>query len=336
MPIATSSASVEPVLRRVGVVAIGRNEGARLVRCFESLPAGLGGIVYVDSGSTDDSVRESRRRGIDVVDLDVSTPFTAARARNAGLERLRRVDPGVEFVQFVDGDCELVPGWVETAARALAGDPGIAAVCGRLRERSRDASVYNLLCDLEWELEVGDIFACGGNSMMRVAALERAGGFDRALIAGEEPELCVRLRAQGFRIVGLSAEMALHDAAMTRFGQWWKRSTRTGYGYAELGEMHAGLWRRERRSIIVWGAVLPALAAAAVAAAGATGLAVLLVFPAQAARIARRRWSRGDHLRDAALYGAFCVIAKAPEVQGIARYWWTRWRGARGGLIEYK
>jgi GT2 family glycosyltransferase len=320
----------------VGVVAIGRNEGVRLVRCFESLPGGLGGVVYVDSGSTDDSVGESRRRGIEVVALDMSTPFTAARARNAGFQRLRQLDPGIELVQFVDGDCELAPGWIEAAAGALGGDARIAAVSGRLRERFRDATVYNLLCDLEWETPVGELFAVGGNAMMRISALDRVGGFDGALISGEEPELCVRLRAQGYRIMGLGAEMALHDAAMTRFGQWWKRSTRTGYGYAELGELHAGLWRRERRSILLWGAALPAAMLAAAALAGPTALALFLVYPAQAARIALRRRARGDGLREAALYGAFCVLAKAPEVQGIARYWWARWRGARGGLIEYK
>src|SRR5687767_7045111 len=43
-------------LNDVGVVAIGRNEDQRLVRCLESMPRTIRKAVYVDSGSTDDSV----------------------------------------------------------------------------------------------------------------------------------------------------------------------------------------------------------------------------------------------------------------------------------------
>ena len=117
----------------IGVVAIGRNEGERLRRCLESLDGHGLTVVYVDSGSTDDSVALARSLSIEVVDLDMSTPFTAARARNAGFERLLQIDPGVRFVQFLDGDCEVADGWLERAGRV-----GEAAEGGRcLRPPSR-------------------------------------------------------------------------------------------------------------------------------------------------------------------------------------------------------
>ena len=78
-------------------------------------------------------------------------PFTAARARNAGFRRLREVATDLEYVQFVDGDCEINARWPEIAASFLASQAGVAAVAGRLRERHPGQSVYNWLCDREWD-----------------------------------------------------------------------------------------------------------------------------------------------------------------------------------------
>src|SRR5438094_132332 len=89
--------------------------------------------------------------GAMVVELDSSVPFGPARARNEGARLLLSLDPGVQFIQFIDGDCELRQGWIAAAARQLREDPRAAIVAGRLRERSPDASLYNRLCDIEWD-----------------------------------------------------------------------------------------------------------------------------------------------------------------------------------------
>ncbi len=323
-------------LRSVGVVIIGRNEGLRLQRCFDTLPAGVRQVVYVDSGSTDDSVAQARRRDVDVVALDMSTPFTAARARNAGFRRLLELQPGVELVQFVDGDCELLPGWLPRAVAALASEPDVAVACGRLRERFRDASVYNRLCDLEWDGPVGDVFACGGNAMMRVRVLRAAGGFTDRLIGGEEPELCVRLRSQGHRVVRLAADMALHDAAMKRFGQWWKRQVRYGHATAENAGLHPAAFRREVRSMLWWGLVWPAVACGTALGTGGLGLLLLAAYPARWLRIVVRRRAEGLAVADAALYASSCVVTSWPAVVGIVKYRWNKARGRRATLFEYK
>jgi len=325
-----------PDLRAVGVVAIGRNEGVRLRRFFDSLPEGVGPVIYVDSASTDGSVDEAVRRGFEVVSLDMSLPFTAARARNAGLRRLLERWPGVAVVQFVDGDCTLAPGWLGAASRALAANPRVAVVCGRRRERHPEASVYNRLCDMEWNTPVGEALSCGGDALARVGALQEAGGYDDGLIAGEEPELCARLRAGGWHILRLDQEMTLHDAAMTRFGQWWKRTVRGGHAFAEVSSMHPPLWRRESRSCVFWGLVLPALAILPAPFTGGASLVLLGAYPALAVRIARYRRTRDDKVGDAAMYSAFCVLGKFPELAGAARYWWNARRGRRSRLIEYK
>ena len=223
---------------RIGAVVIGRNEGARLRRCLDSLVASRASfaeIVYVDSNSDDGSVTLARSLCVEVVALDVTTPFTAARARNAGFKRLVERAPDVEVVQFIDGDCELLPAFVGAAIDALA-DESVAAVAGRLRERDVQASIYNRLCDVEWDGPVGDVDFVGGIAAYRASAFRGVDGFDPRLIAGEEPELCLRLRRRGHRIVRISDDMALHDAAMVRFSQ-------CDIGSARHDEASSGAWR---------------------------------------------------------------------------------------------
>ena len=332
-----------------GVVVIGRNEGERLVRCLDSVRAQCSSIVYVDSGSSDGSVAAARKLGVEVVELDLSTPFTAARARNAGFRRLKELRPEVESVQFVDGDCELVAGWIDAARRTLAESPTTAVVCGRRRERHRDATVYNRLCDLEWDTPVGEAEACGGDALMRAAAFERAGGFDPGLIAGEEPDLCFRLRALGYRVLRIDAEMTLHDAAMTRAGQWWRRTMRSGYAAADsLGRRGASAPEIDRRCVrgaVIWVAALPVLVLGGMAIAAAQGardavwlvpLAALALAAAQTLRIAVRRPSPGAGAGDAWLYAASCMAAKVPQSLGMLRYVRDRARRRGSALIEYK
>ncbi|MEM6421926.1 MAG: glycosyltransferase family A protein [Pseudomonadota bacterium] len=316
---------------RIGAVLIGRNEGDRLVRCLASVAGQGARMVYVDSGSTDGSVAAAEAAGAEVVALDLSRPFTAARARNEGLARLLAGGPA-EYVQFIDGDCELQPGWIETAAAFLDAEPDIAVVHGRRRERFPEASIYNQLCDWEWERPVGEAKSCGGDALMRVAAVQEVGGYNPALIAGEEPEMCVRLRAAGWRIWNLGTEMTLHDAAMTRFSQFWKRARRAGHAYAEGAAMHGAPPERHgvtgRNRALIWGAGLPAAILLAAIFLHPAALLAVLAYPAQIARLALRdgNWRRA----------AFLTLEKVPQAQGALGYIWGRFRGRRAGLIEYK
>lgn len=331
MPSAARSASA------VGVVVIGRNEGGRLKACLESVVATAGRVVYVDSGSVDGSVGMARAAGVDSVELDARVPFSAARARNEGFRRLGEKDRNLAYVQFVDGDCEMAVGWLEKAAAFLGDHDEVAAVSGRLREKYPARSVYNMLCDIEWDAPAGEAMACGGIAMMRVDAFAGAGGYRADLIAGEEPELCVRLRASGWRIWRLSEEMALHDAAMVRFGQWWTRMLRSGYAYAQGAELHGAPPERhgvrESRSIRFWGLGLPLFGLACIALIGPLGLVTFAAYPLQVVRLALRgnRSARENWWR-----AAFLVIGKFPEMLGQAKFNLDRAAGVRARLIEYK
>ncbi len=321
-----------------GVVAIGRNEGDRLRRCLESALRDADRVVYVDSGSTDGSLEMAHHLGAGVVELDMSVPFTAARARNEGFRRLRELAPGLDYVQFVDGDCEFVAGWLGKARSFLDGRADVAVVCGRRRERNPERSVYNMLCDIEWDTPVGQAKACGGDAMMRATAFENVGGFRPDLIAGEEPELCVRLRAAGWKIWRLDEEMTLHDAAMLRFGQWWKRTTRAGFAFAEGANLH-GMpperhWVRESRSAWLWGLGLPLIAILAAVASPMFGLLIMAVYPLQVLRLAAK--GGRSTARENAWRALFIVLGKFPEMLGQMRFFMRRATGGQGRLIEYK
>jgi glycosyltransferase involved in cell wall biosynthesis len=320
----------------VGVVAIGRNEGQRLVDCLKSVKRESDCIVYVDSGSTDGSVAAAKQLGAMVVELDMARPFTAARARNEGLAALRSSRPDIQLVQFIDGDCVLARGWLQVALTFLTQRGDVAVVCGRRRERYPDASVYNWLCDLEWDTPIGEAAACGGDALMRVAALETVGGFLPQLRAGEEPELCLRLREQGWKIWRLDAEMTRHDAAIVRFRQWWLRAVRGGFGSAEVSSLHRHsqfrIYQRETVRAVMWGGVLPLAIAVGVLIRPAA-IALALAYPLQVCRIALRR---GAGSSQSWSYAAFMVLAKFAEFRGISSFYWQRWHGRRFDLIDYK
>ena len=320
----------------VGVVAIGRNEGARLGRCLRSVLRAADFVVYVDSGSSDGSIELARHLGAQVVELDLSIPFTAARARNQGLRSLLGLEPRLESVQFIDGDCEMADNWLDEALAFMAAHPNVAVACGRRRERAPARSVYNRLCDQEWDTPIGDAKACGGDALMRIAMLRAVGGFRDELIAGEEPELCVRIRAAGWRVHRLDAEMTLHDAAITRFSQWWRRVRRGGHAFAEGAHLHGVTperhWVREARSAWLWGLALP-LGLVAASAVYPPAVLVFLVYPVQVLRIAARMHGpAGWRLTRA----GFLVLGKFAEAIGLLEFHWRRLRGARARLIEYK
>lgn len=315
----------------IAAIVIGRNEGDRLIDCLGSLRGQVDLVVYVDSGSSDGSVDAARDLGADVVSLDMAVPFTAARARNAGLARLAETGHAPVFIQFVDGDCRLQDGWIETARAFLETNPNAAVACGRRRERHPDASIYNRLIDREWDTPVGKARSCGGDALMRRAALDQVGGFDPDLIAGEEPELCVRLRKQGWEVWRLDAEMTLHDAALSRFGQWWRRTRRGGFAYAEGFAMHGAPPERhkaaELRRALSWGVALPLMTLVG-AIITPWALVLVLAWPLQMLRLR----VKGHNWTGA----VFLTLAKLPEGLGALGFYLRRLRGGKAQLIEYK
>ena len=322
--------------RKIGIVVIGRNEGHRLSRSLASALNASPLTIYVDSGSTDGSVIRARNLGVPVVELCKSKNFSAARARNEGASALLRICPSLEFIQFVDGDCELQPGWIANAAALMFRSPAIGAVSGRRREVNGIASMYNRLCDWEWDVPLGSTDFIGGDALVRVPAFLASGGYDERFIAGEEIDLSIRLRARGWVLWRQEQEMTLHDAKILKFSQWWQRQKRGGYAFGILASEHGarsgvcGIASTLR--CIAWGGVLPATVLFS-AAFDPAALWVLLAYPINAAKIAIRHGgrSRSDWER-----GFLLSIGKVPEALGLIKFAVGRMLRLTPGLIEYK
>lgn len=317
-------------------MVIGRNEGQRLLRCLKSILGSVDCVVYVDSGSTDSSQESAAELGAGVVSLDPSQPFTAARARNTGFDRLVSMSDDIEYIQFVDGDCEVDIDWVSKAVNVLQETPDIGIVCGRRRERNPAGSVYNQLCDLEWDTPIGYAASCGGDFMIRRSAFQQVNGFNADLIAGEEPDLCHRMRRQGWKVLRVDEEMTLHDAAITRFGQWWTRNIRSGHAYAEATWMHFGEpghdgFRNSAR-IWLWGGVIPLFVLLG-SLVNPVSLGATLIYPIQVARIAL---GEGASSKSSWQYAFFVTLGKFPEMQGQLKYLGSRLSRSRNRIIEYK
>ena len=325
----------------LGVVVIGRNEGARLISCLRSIARALPGVrvVYVDSNSTDASVAAARSLHADVVELDGRKPFTAAWARNTGWRRLVEIAPGATRVHFLDGDCELIDGWLDAAMSFLDERPDVGVVCGRRRERFPNATIFNAQCDVEWNTAIGQARSCGGDALMRIDALCAVGGYNESLIAGEEPELCVRIRANGRKVWRLDRDMVWHDAAMTRWLQWWRRTKRAGHAFAEGAALHGHAPERhyvaERRRALIWGMLLPLLIIVA-GMVDAHAFWLALIYPIQVTRLALRP-SAAVRQAGIAWSRAFLLVAgRFAEAAGVTLYVWRRMRGHASTLIEYK
>lgn len=332
----------------VTVVVIGRNEGQRLVRCLESI-AGMRRegfeveVVYVDSASTDGSPERARALGARVLEVRPERPC-AAVGRNAGWRAAKG-----EFVLFLDGDTVLHPDFVARSLPELTGQ--VAVVWGHRRESDPGGSVYNRILDLDWIYPAGLSEFCGGDALMRRDVLEEVGGYDEGLIAGEEPEMCRRMRAKGWTIHHADRPMTLHDLAMRSLRAWWRRALRAGHAYAEVSERFRGtgmpLWEEDARRNVVRGGALLALLAA-----GLLGSLALLAFrpalsPLPLAAVAgvvvllaartgwKARW-KGGGARTLFLYGLHSQLQQIPILVGQLTQRKDARAGRRRGLIEYK
>ena len=316
-------------------VVIGRNEGARLKACLASLQGQMRRVIYVDSGSTDGSMALAQTMGATAIALDLSLPFTAARARNIGLAALSDDPP--DFVQFIDGDCALRDGWIAQARGFLQDTPKAAVACGRRRERFPEASLYNRLCDDEWNTPLGEARACGGDALMRYRALIEAGGYRDDLIAGEEPELCLRLRQAGWTIWRLDVEMTWHNAAITRFGQWFRRARRAGHAFAEGAALHGATperhWVAETRRAVIWGIALPLVIVAGAGLVHPSLILLLALYPMQIIRLAMKDPYPGVWPWQKAV---FLTLSKFPEALGVLDFKRGQLTKRKSRIIEYK
>lgn len=330
-------------LPSISVVVIGRNEGQRLARCLESVRRTPGlkstELIYVDSNSKDGSPELAATYGAQVIVLNAQRT-TAALGRNAGWRAAKG-----DFILFLDGDTILHPDFANAALSPMLQDPSIVAVWGHRREIHPEASIYNRILDLDWVYAPGIAEFCGGDVLMRRSALDEAGGYDAELIAGEEPELCRRMRARGYRILHIDHPMTGHDLQITRFGQYWKHAARAGHAFAEISARFRAsddkFWDAERkRNLIRGGFWMGSFAlAAAISALRLTILPLLIWLALLLVMSVRSAWKshwKSQHLPALLLYGIHSHLQQIPICVGQITYSLDQRRGNRRTLIEYK
>lgn len=324
---------------KIAVVVIGRNEGERLRCCLESVAQARRQVnnefelIYVDSASTDNSVELAGSLEWSVVRLDCKR-LTAAMARNAGWR-----SASAEWILFLDGDTVLHPDFLQQALRAAQTDPDIAAVWGHRREMCPEANLFHRVLDLDWVYPPGDSEFCGGDALFRGSALLSSGGFDDALIAGEEPELCSRLRREGWKILHIDAPMTLHNLAISGWGQYWKRASRAGYAYAQMAwrtrRLDVKLWATESRANVIRAAALCCLLAL-LFVSGTIGVLSAAVIAGLCLRSAwRSRWKSNDKF-SLLTYGVHSQLQHLPIFAGQLAFFCDLLRNRRRLLIEYK
>ncbi len=326
----------------IGLVVIGRNEGQRLLLSLQSMQLSHCPIVYVDSGSKDNSVAIAKPLVSCVHQLDPATPFSAARARNEGFEQLTKLYPNLQYIQFVDGDCVIYEGWLEAAQAAMQQDNARAAVIGHLQELNPDASIYNRMCAMEWRSPAGDLTnfgALGGISMIRSDVFRQLGGFKANVIAGEDSEFGVRLSLAGFKVTKIDHFMAIHDANMTTFQQWWKRAVRGGHAIGQRADLNGNTLAqdcvKERKSTLVWGVFLPILALFLLIFASRWSLLVLLAYLFLATKVYFYRRNQGENSRDAFTYAQFMPLVKIANGLGLLKFYVNKFKHSYE-IIEYK
>jgi len=324
----------------LSIVIIGRNEGERLLNCIRSVqaadyPQEKMEIIYVDSASSDDSVKQAQALGVQVIEVQPERP-TAAIGRNAGWHRAT-----APVVFFLDGDTELHADFIKTALTHFQ-VPSVGAVCGHQREKNPHRSIYQRVLDLDWIT----LHGCGsGNMMIRRDLLEKINGYNPTLIAGEDPEICQRIHAQDYTILHLDQPMTRHELGITYGSQYWRRAVRTGHAYAEVSQLFKDtstpLWQKEARKNWVNSSVLLAIVIIGIISSIMIqsiipiiiSFSILLLLSLRSAW--KARW-RTKEVYTLLLYGLHSQFQHIPITIGQITFYYHRWRGQRKRLIEYK
>lgn len=323
-------------LETTGYVAIGRNEGARLEKCLSRLKSLSERVVYVDSGSHDSSLEMAKSLEIDSLALDPAKPFSAARARNEGAALLMKQWPDITHILFIDGDCELNQSFVPAALKSFDTNPKQGIVTGFCREAYPEASLYNLVCDMEWRGPIGKIDACGGIFLIAQDIFAQIGRFNPAIIAAEDDELCIRAHRAGYDIHRINQDMCLHDANMHHFGQWWRRAERAGYAYALVGSLYPDYFQSQRRRAFLFAGIIPLAILVSAFIIGPYSLLLTALYPVSYFRTRNGLQKNGASSRHATIHAGFLTLSKFPNLLGILNFWRKKRAGKTIEIVEYK
>jgi glycosyltransferase involved in cell wall biosynthesis len=188
-------ANQRPAPQLVSVVIPCYNQATYLAQAIESVQRQTHPFIEItvlDDGSTDETVAvASRYESVRCVTQRNQGP---SAARNEGLKYA-----SAEYVVFLDADDRLLPPAIETALRHFAAHPEVALVAGRciaidargVQQQTHHDSLVER--DHYLRLLATNYIWTPGSVMFRTAVLRSVGGFARALSAGEDYALYLRI-----------------------------------------------------------------------------------------------------------------------------------------------
>lgn len=251
----------------ITVVIKALNEQGRIAAALESALAAvapLGGeVVLADSASTDATVRIAARYPVRVVTLAHADERCCGIGPQLGWQHARG-----EYVYVMDGDMQLLPGFLEQALAFLAQHPEVAGVGGRVLELNDESLEYRERAERSRTREAhrhpGPVDRLDGGGLYRRRAVEEAGWLsDRNLHSYEEFDLAARLRARGWKLWRLPADAVSHEGhhspPYALLARRWRSRYACGGGEllrAALGRPHLRLVLRGVRELRLYAAVL--------------------------------------------------------------------------------
>lgn len=235
-------------------------------------------IVFAPVGLAPEPLAVARRAGAVIVEGDERSLATGGRARNAGYRQLKKIAPHLRYVQFIDSDYALDPGWIATAEKFMERRPEVAIIEGAVQTQSGAHIEYRTIAEQKMREAIGEVpLIANASVFMRTENFEAAGGFRGDLLVCETEDLCVRQRRRGGRVWRLDAKMLICDSQKQNLARWWSGSTRQGFENAYAASLHGGpperVGVRDTARAVIWGFAFP-LAIAVLALAGGAGAAV--------------------------------------------------------------
>lgn len=259
----------------LSVVLITKNQAWNISRLIESVLRATScvsskEIILVDSASTDETVTLASLHPLNIFRLEPGQRLSPAIGRYIGYKQ-----SSGEYVLFLDGDTELIPGWLPHALLLMCERPDVGGVTGGVINLPTSAAAQRAAAPAQktHAAPPKEVLWCnyggGGVAMYRRSAMERAGTFNPNLNAEEEPELGLRIRHAGYRLLELDYPMAFHynDAPVAVSSVLSRRRRNFHVGTGQSARYHLGtklfwMWLKERW----WGPASALLLASGLAA----------------------------------------------------------------------
>jgi len=141
-------------------------------------------------------------------------------------------------VQFIDGDCELVSGWLTIAPSFLLSIQTSAQFAVVCESETLNFPLYNWLCDQEWNTPTGEIEVAAALPCSALRHSNKSTGFGRILLLVKIPNSIFGCENPHENLAALKWDGDTR-CRMSRFNHWWRRSARAGYAYAQVSRLHA-------------------------------------------------------------------------------------------------